>query len=144
MRIVMMQENCRKAIVNFFNKEIKQKEWSSRPYLIRPGNKTIQLPGRVGLRNPHSICYANCFLQQLFHIQIFRDELLHAVYSEKEEPEEDFMYQLKKIFLNLSLGRQAYLNADFFKAFKSIDGTQTSLQIQMDVDQFRNMLLERI
>lgn len=96
--------------------------------------KQMQLEGRVGLRNPHSICYVNSFLQQLFHIDLFRLELFETQFTQNHNQEEDLIYQLKKIFLHLGYGREAYFNADFFKAFKSIEGGDTCIDVQMDVD----------
>lgn len=88
----------------------------------------------VGLRNPHSICYVNSFLQQLYHIDLFRQELLGADWKQNSTLEEDLIYQLKRIFVNLHLTREPYINYDFFRAFKNIEGDNTPLDVQMDVD----------
>jgi ubiquitin carboxyl-terminal hydrolase 34 len=40
--------------------------------------------------------------------------------------------------------REPYINYDFFKAFKNLDGEETATDVQMDVDEFRNMLFDRI
>jgi uncharacterized UBP type Zn finger protein len=94
----------------------------------------LQFEGRVGLRNPHSICYVNSLLQQLFHIEIFREEMLRTSFIPNSIQEEDLIYQIKKIFLNLHYGREPYFNPDFFKAFKTLDGADTDITVQMDVD----------
>jgi ubiquitin C-terminal hydrolase len=64
-----------------------------------------QVRGLVGLRNPHSICYANSFLQQLYHIDLFRRQLLGTDWRINPVNEEDLIYQLKRIFVNLRESR---------------------------------------
>ena len=93
-----------------------------------------QIKDLDGLRNPHSICYINSFLQQLYHIELFRQELLGTEWKANPTVEEDLVYQLKRIFINLHETREPYINLDFFKAFKNLDGEDTALDVQMDVD----------
>lgn len=55
------------------------------------------------------------------------------------------MYQVKKTFLNLKFREiESYLNEDFFNAFKDYEGQPTNVEVQMDVDEFRNILLDRL
>ena len=55
------------------------------------------------------------------------------------------MFQLKKTFLNLQENEtDAYLNEDFFYSFKDYDGNPTNVEIQMDVDEFKNILVDRL
>ena len=57
--------------------------------------------GYLVLRNPHSICYINSFLQQIFHIKEFKKGIFETRWKENEIKEEDLIYQIKKIFINL-------------------------------------------
>lgn len=53
--------------------------------------------------------------------------------------------QLKKIFINLNLREtDSYINNMFFSAFKNDEGGPTAIDIQMDVDEFRSILFDRI
>jgi hypothetical protein len=72
---------------------------------------------------------------------MFRDEIIDTPFTQNPVQDEDLIYQIKKIFLNLQYGRDVYLNPNFFKAFKNIDGEDTNTMVQMDADEFRNLLL---
>lgn len=57
--------------------------------LIKPKKRyeALQMQDLVGLKNPHSICYMNSFLQQLYNIDLFRIELLGAGWKLNPIPE---------------------------------------------------------
>lgn len=112
---------------------------------MRPKRKMFQQNNLVGLKNPHSVCYVNSLLQQLFHIVPFRERLLMSEWNNTENiEEEDLILQLKFMFIHLKEQRQPFINYNFFKAFKNIEGENTPIDVQMDVDEFRNVLLDRI
>ena len=60
--------------------------------------------------------------------------MFETQFTQNHNQEEDLIYQLKKIFVHLAYGREAYFNPEFFKAFKSIEGGDTCIDVQMDVD----------
>jgi ubiquitin C-terminal hydrolase len=72
---VIMHKNAnrRHLLLDFFEKELQEKEWQEKYIFQKPRNKTYQQKNLVGLKNPHSICYVNSFLQQLYHIPEFKN-----------------------------------------------------------------------
>lgn len=56
--------------VNYFHNEMEDPLWMERD--VNRNSKRVNtrvLNKFVGLRNPHSVCYMNSFIQQLFHIK---------------------------------------------------------------------------
>eukprot|EP00349_Pseudokeronopsis_sp_Brazil_P010679 CAMPEP_0202978554 /NCGR_PEP_ID=MMETSP1396-20130829/84929_1 /ASSEMBLY_ACC=CAM_ASM_000872 /TAXON_ID= /ORGANISM="Pseudokeronopsis sp., Strain Brazil" /LENGTH=221 /DNA_ID=CAMNT_0049717549 /DNA_START=2836 /DNA_END=3501 /DNA_ORIENTATION=+ len=89
----------------------------------------------------------NSIFQQLFMIPTFRKAILevedvrHAV----DPPEENPLYQLKMIFCGLLQIEKQYFNPKrFCKAMKDIDGSPIDPLVQKDVDEFFNLLLDKI
>lgn len=114
---------------------MNEPEWDKKDYIKFNRSNLRPETGFVGLFNPHSICYVNSLLQQLYHIESFRRELYLARWKKHDCVEEDLIYQLKKIFINLNFRQcEAYINRNFFEAFKNDEGSATSLEVQMDVD----------
>jgi hypothetical protein len=63
----------------------------------------------------------------------------------KEPNSENVVYQMKRIFGGLmELEKQYYNPKKFCMAFKDIDGTPIDPTVQKDVDEFFNMLIDRI
>ena len=89
----------------------------------------------------------NSIMQQLFMITPFRKAILevedkHAL----SEPEStNVLFQIKRIFGALMALEKQYFNPKkFCMAFKDIDGSPIDPMVQRDVDEFFNMLIDRI
>jgi len=82
--------------------------------------------GFVGLKNIGCICYMNSIMQQLFMIPSFRKAILEVQDKNvlNEQPNENVLYQIKRIFGGLmDLEKQYYNPKKFCEAFKDIDGS---------------------
>eukprot|EP01022_Parablepharisma_sp_SALTPOND_P026524 TRINITY_DN64327_c6_g1_i1.p1 TRINITY_DN64327_c6_g1~~TRINITY_DN64327_c6_g1_i1.p1 ORF type:complete len:2209 (+),score=297.78 TRINITY_DN64327_c6_g1_i1:12673-19299(+) len=102
--------------------------------------------GYVGLKNLGCTCYMNSLLQQLYMIPTFRSDIL-AVEDPKKEinPEENLLYQTQCLFAALNESVKQYYNPKIFcHAFKDWDGKPINVLEQMDVDEFFNLLMDKI
>ena len=78
-------------------------------------------------------------------IPAFRKALLEVEDSSIEELSENPLYQMKLIFGGLMETEKQYFNPKrFCHAFKDIDGSPMDPMVQRDVDEFFNMLIDRI
>ncbi|CAD8154340.1 unnamed protein product [Paramecium pentaurelia] len=101
--------------------------------------------GYVGLYNLGCICYMNSLLQQLYMVPAFREKLLQVEDKSTGVLEENLLHQLKCLFLALKHSQKQYHNPKkFCHAFKDLDGNPTNIFEQMDVDEFCNLLMDRI
>ncbi|CAD8075134.1 unnamed protein product [Paramecium sonneborni] len=101
--------------------------------------------GYVGLYNLACICYMNSLLQQLYMVPAFRERLLRVEDKNTCIQEENLLHQLKCLFLALKYSQKQYHNPKkFCHAFKDLDGNPTNIFEQMDVDEFCNLLMDRI
>ena len=98
---VMRDKEIAERYIKKFREEINEPEWES-VEKFKTAKKYLKGPiGFIGLRNPHSICYINSFLQQIFHINEFRRGIFATKWKEVSMKSEDLIYQVKRIFLNL-------------------------------------------
>lgn len=89
----------------------------------------------------------NSILQQLYMIPAFRKAIIEVEDRNHDQtpPEENVLYQIKCIFGGLSEVEKQYFNPKkFCRAFKDIDGSPMDPMVQKDVDEFFNMLMDRI
>lgn len=102
--------------------------------------------GLVGLENLGATCYMNSLMQQFYMIPKLRYGLLSMPRPDPEEdPAEDLLFQLQTLFGNLQESeRKYYATRPFTQAYKDYDGNPMNPLIQMDVDEFFNMLLDRL
>lgn len=80
-------------------------------------------------------------------IQGFRNDLLSVKDPnfDKVEKEENMLYQLQYLFAGLLKSEKQYVNPKgFCHAFKDYDGNPVNVVEQMDVDEFLNMLMDRL
>jgi hypothetical protein len=86
-------------------------------------------------------------MQNLFMIPDFRKAIIEVEdrHHDKQTPEENVLFQLKCMFGGLmEVEKQYYNPKKFCKAFKDIDGSPIDPYVQKDVDEFFNMLMDRI
>lgn len=124
--------------------------WRTRKHgdwIISPHNDEKSPTGYVGIKNLGCICYMISLIQNLYMIPSFRETVLAIQDPKKNEvPQEDnLLYQFQSIFAFLHQSEQQYFNPQgFTNAFKDWDGNPTNVLIQMDVDEFFNMFMDKL
>jgi ubiquitin carboxyl-terminal hydrolase 34 len=99
--------------------------------------------GYVGLKNMGATCYMNSLIQQLFMIPEFRYGILSAP-DRSQDKEESLLYQLQAIFVYLQESEKKFYDPKpFCKSYKP-DGQPVNPSVQMDVDEFFNMLFDKL
>lgn len=84
----------------------------------------------------------NSVLQQLYMNKMFRDGIMEIEVAEQEK---NLLYQLQILFAALSEKSAGALNArDLCKCIKDFDGKPISIREQRDVDEFFNLLMDRL
>ncbi|KAK6517949.1 hypothetical protein TWF506_005118 [Arthrobotrys conoides] len=98
--------------------------------------------GHVGLKNLSNTCYLNSLLVQLFMNLPFREFILNA--DSNSDPFNP-LETLKTIFANLQDSWQrAFEPKDFVATIRDYDGELIDVGIQMDVEEFYNLLCDRL
>jgi ubiquitin carboxyl-terminal hydrolase 34 len=99
--------------------------------------------GYVGLKNMGATCYMNSLMQQFFMIPQFRYGILSAPVRSPDK-QESLLYQLQAIFVHLQESEKKFYDPkSFCKAYKP-DGQPVNPSVQMDVDEFFNMLFDKL
>lgn len=98
--------------------------------------------GYLGIQNLGCICYMNSLFQQFFMIKSLRETILSSPSIAKED---SILFQLQKIFASLKISdRQYIIPKDFCNNFKGFEGQPINVLEQMDVDEFFNLLIEKV
>ncbi|KAG0255604.1 hypothetical protein BG011_005045 [Mortierella polycephala] len=116
-------------------------QWGYDPQTVKRANC-----GYVGLQNLGATCYVNSIIQQFFMNTAFRYGILDAPAMEGSLDKQDtLLYQLQVLFGNLQESqRRAYNAYGFCYAYKDWDGNPMNVAVQMDVDEFFNILFDRL
>ena len=112
-----------------------------------PNNMRQSPTQYVGLQNLGATCYMNSLMQQLFMIPEFRYGILVQPTDDKSEKdrEQNLMYQLQCIFGYLQESQQKFFDAQgFCAAYKDYDGNPMHHAVQMDVNEFFNVLFDKL
>lgn len=100
--------------------------------------------GFVGLKNLGCTCYMNSIMQQFFMVPSFRAAILAA--NPGDEPQsENLLYQLQVMYGNLQESQKKdFVPYGFCRAYKDYDGNPMNVAVQMDVDEYFNLLFDRL
>jgi ubiquitin carboxyl-terminal hydrolase 34 len=115
-------------------------------------NNAKSYHGYVGIENLGFICYMNALMQQFYIIPSLRYGLLSA--DDREPPtnlaegddsiDDNVLHQLQRLMGFLELSSREYYNPHpFCYSFKD-EGRPINTAIQQDVQEFLNMLFDRI
>ncbi|RUS28882.1 hypothetical protein BC938DRAFT_481322, partial [Jimgerdemannia flammicorona] len=100
--------------------------------------------GYVGLQNLGATCYINSIMQQFYMNPSFRNGIFSADVPEGHK-KDNLLYQLQVMFGYLKQSeKKAYEAYPFCEAYKDYDGQSMNVAVQMDVDEFFNMLFDRL
>ena len=137
------QEILKLVESNHLVPSVKNTKWN-----YSPSSDQLSQVGYVGLKNLGCICYMNSLLQQLFMMPKFRRGILALDEPEdtEENPKADnLIFQLQTMFSYLQESQKQFFSPlDFCKANKDYDGKPTDVSVQMDADEFFNMLCEKV
>ena len=101
------------------------------------------LTGYAGLKNLSNTCYINSLLTQLFMNARFRDFMVSTHLTDPENSQK-LLYETKKLFAYM---QQTWLKGvdptNVIKTIVPYDSNEIDVTIQMDVDEFYNLLFDR-
>ena len=99
--------------------------------------------GYVGLFNPRAICYMNSLITQLFMNVNFRKFLL-SLHVTDPDRQQVLLHQTQKLFAEMQNSyRKSADPRDFAACVKAPEGTPIDISIQMDADEFYNLLFDQ-
>lgn len=99
--------------------------------------------GYVGLFNPRAICYLNSLMTQLFMNQEFRSFMLSIELQDPRNTQR-LLRETQKLFAEMQNSfKKSTDPRDFAALVKTLDKTPIDLSVQMDVDEFYNLLFDQ-
>lgn len=123
--------------------EVDRDVFTDENYIDR--NSWLQAPSRLsGIHNLSNTCYMNSLVNQLYMNIDFRNFIFNV---DVEDPNgtQSLLHQLRYLFARLQLGNdKAACPAALAKSIIDFEGRPIDINIQMDVDEFFNLLFDRI
>ncbi|KUJ19036.1 ubiquitin C-terminal hydrolase-like protein [Mollisia scopiformis] len=99
--------------------------------------------GYVGLRNLSNTCYLNSLFTQLFMNIPFREFMLQAHVS-NGLTSQTLLFETQQLFGHMQNSFKRYVDpANLASSIRTYEETQIDVTIQMDVDEFYNLLFDR-
>lgn len=99
--------------------------------------------GYVGLRNLSNTCYLNSLLTQLFMNIGFREFMLNSNVAEARSAQK-LLFETQRLFSHMQNSLKRFIDpADFALAIRTYEDTTIDISVQMDVDEFYNLLFDR-
>jgi ubiquitin carboxyl-terminal hydrolase 34 len=121
----------------------EEKNMAARSYAVDRSNEIRSSTGYVGLVNPRAICYMNSLLTQLFMNVNFRKFMLGLDVADPNASQR-LLSETQKLFAILqNTFRKSADPRDFAACAKGLDGQSIDINIQMDADEFYNLLFDQ-
>lgn len=99
--------------------------------------------GYVGLRNLSNTCYMNSLLTQLFMNLDFRKFMLN-VHIADGDGSQKLLAETQRLFAYMQDSYEKFVNTEgFADQIRTYDGEHIDPAVQMDVDEFYNLLFDR-
>ncbi|KAH0843617.1 Ubiquitin carboxyl-terminal hydrolase family protein [Fonsecaea pedrosoi] len=99
--------------------------------------------GYAGLRNLSNTCYLNSLFSQLFMNVQFREFFLNMLGS--DESKQKLVLELAKVFAYMQNSYEKSIDPSMaVEAITTYEGEQIDVSVQMDVDEFFNLLFDRL
>jgi ubiquitin carboxyl-terminal hydrolase 34 len=105
----------------------------------------VQAPSRLtGIHNLSNTCYMNSLVNQLFMNLDFRN-FIFGVEVDDPAGRQNLLHQLQFLFARLQLGNdKAAYPQELAQTIIDFEGHPINIHVQMDVDEFFNLLFDRI
>ncbi|KAI1001681.1 hypothetical protein K3495_g6520 [Podosphaera aphanis] len=112
-------------------------------YLFERSTSIRSPTGYVGLRNLSNTCYLNSLFTQLFMNVQFRSFMLSAVIADGGASQK-LLSETQSLFSYMQNSYKKYVDpADLASSIRTYEETQIDVTVQMDVDEFYNLLFDR-
>lgn len=99
--------------------------------------------GYVGLRNLSNTCYLNSLFTQLFMNVPFREFMLNAHVAEGVSSQK-LLSETQNLFSNMQNSLRRFVDpANLAASIRTYDDANIDVNVQMDVDEFYNLLFDR-
>lgn len=116
---------------------------SSMPYGIERSNEIRSSTGYVGLLNPRAICYLNSLVTQLFMNVNFRKFMLGLEVKDSGASQR-LLSETQTLFAQMQNSfRKSADPRSFATCVKGVEGLPIDVNIQMDADEFYNLLFDQ-
>jgi len=105
----------------------------------------VQAPSRlIGIHNLSNTCYMNSLFEQLFMNIEFRN-FVYNVQMKDPLGSQRLLYHLQTLFGHLQFGNnRAAVPSELSQAIIGFEGKPINVHVQMDVDEFFNLLFDRL
>jgi len=122
---------------------IDEEELSLRSFAVDRSNEIRSATGYVGLNNPRAICYMNSLLTQLFMNVNFRKFMLGLNVADAGTSQR-LLSETQRLFAQMqNTFRKATDPREFASCVKGLDSAPIDINIQMDADEFYNLLFDQ-
>lgn len=140
-------ESVNNTIVRLLSELVSQDQTAILPETLWNFDRTqltISNAGRVGLRNLSNTCYLNSLITQLFMNVPFRSFILNMTVDDPEDSQ-NLLHAIKSLFAKMQNGLVKTADTrELAQAIKDYENNEIDVTVQMDVDEFFNLLFDRI
>jgi ubiquitin carboxyl-terminal hydrolase 34 len=113
------------------------------PILVDRSMEIRSSTGYVGLYNPRAICYMNSLLTQLFMNLNFRQFIL-ALDVKEASGSQRLLFETQRLFSQMQNSFRKFTDPRSFAAcVKNLDQNPIDITVQMDADEFYNLLFDQ-